>query len=181
MMLSSLPWIALAAVLAWASFSDVRNRRIPNAAIVCGWTAALLLNGLLPDGIGLASSMLGLLAGLIALMPLYMLRLLGAGDVKLVSVVGAFFGPLHLLGAVLLAFVAGGLLSLAMAWHHRTFHVLWGNLKAMLFFGQLRVSTGLPGEVPGALPASAGRMPYAVAIAAGALAQGLVLHLGSRA
>lgn len=180
-MLSSLPWIALAAVLAWASFSDVRSRRIPNPAILCGWAAALLLNSLLPEGIGFASSLLGLLAGLIALMPLYMLRLLGAGDVKLFSVVGAFLGPYHLVGAGLLMLVAGGVLSLAMAWRQRTFHVLVDNLKAMLLVGQLRVSTGLPGEAPGALPASAGRMPYAIAISVGALAQVLLIQLGSRA
>lgn len=180
-MLSTLPWIALAAVLAWASFSDVRSRRIPNAAILCGWGAALLLNGLLPDGIGLSSSLLGLLAGLVVLMPLYMLRLLGAGDVKLFSVVGAFLGPFNLVGAGLLTLVAGGLLSLAMAWRQRTFHVLVHNLKGMLFFGQLRVSTGLPGEAAGTLPASAGRMPYAIAISIGALAQVLLLQIGSRA
>ncbi len=70
----------------------------------------LLLNSVLPEGYGFVSSLPGALGlwkalaglglGLLIMLPLYMLRALGAGDVKLMAMVGAFLGPNATIGAI---------------------------------------------------------------------------------
>ena len=62
--------------------------------------------------IGVVQSLLGLAAGLALFMPLYLLRALGAGDVKLLAMVGAWLGAPLLLGAALLTLLAGGAMAL---------------------------------------------------------------------
>src|SRR5690349_20918984 len=76
--------VIFTAVLAWASVFDIRTRRIPNALV-----AVLALLGvsysalLLPVGAGVQRALMGMGVGFGLWIPFYMLRMLGAGDVKL--------------------------------------------------------------------------------------------------
>jgi len=172
--------LALVCLLTWVTLTDLRSRRIPNLAIVCGALLAFALHGLLPkgDGLfafwwggqGLLQSLLGLAAGLALFMPLYLLRVLGAGDVKLLGMVGAWLGPKLLLGATLLSLVAGGLLAVGMMACTRSSRQVLANVRLMLTNTMVGVMTGklMPAE-----PAftTGRRMPYALAISAGTLGQ----------
>ena len=115
----------LAALLAAALWHDLRTRRIPNQLVLWGTLAGLALNSFMPSGsglfdpsfggLGLPQALAGAAAGLALLLPMYLLRALGAGDVKLMAMCGAFLGPDAVLEAALLTFLCGGVLALAAA------------------------------------------------------------------
>src|SRR5690349_17759206 len=111
-----------------AAWSDIRSRRIPNLLVFPGAIIGLLLHALLQQetgGLGILGSLAGLGTGLVLLLPLYLLRIMGAGDVKLMAMTGAFLGAQETVGALLCVLLAGGGLALAAALRHGTLRVLW--------------------------------------------------------
>lgn len=165
--------LALALLLACAVVTDLRSRRIANRLVLAGAVLAVLMHAALlaagrPALAGEAwwSPLAGLLAGGAALLPLYLLRATGAGDVKLLAMVGAFTGPATALGAALYTLLAGGVLALLwMPLFGVTAHTL-RNLRRLVSGWRVRTSTH--GAVRrAALESSAARLPYAVAICVG--------------
>lgn len=158
-----------AAMLAAAVWSDMRHRRIPNRLVLMGLVAALGLS-LAPGGTGLGSAIGGAAAGVALFLPLHVLRVMGAGDVKLMGAVGAFTGFPGVLAVALLTLLAGGALSLAWALRLRLLRRVVHNVRTGLFLSMADVANGsLPR--PESLPTVEARIPYALAIAAGAVAQ----------
>ena len=158
------------------AWSDIRSRRIPNVLIFPGALVGVLLHAVLPQemgGLGVLGSLAGLGTGLALLLPLYLLRVMGAGDVKLMAMTGAFLGAQATAGALLCVLLAGGVLALGAALYRGKLEVLWRNLNVMLLGALAGGSmTGLPmsgnnGEDAGG---SAGTLPYGVAIATGTMA-----------
>lgn len=171
---------SLLSVLAVSVITDLRSRRVPNLLVIGGLFIALILQSIGAPGpgilelpgsaIGVLSALTGVAVGFAALFPLYALRAMGAGDVKLMMIVGAFLGPLQTLGVVVLTFAAGGVLAISMALWQRSFRQLVLNLRFMLTTSAVSAASGTsPKFEP--LQQTAGRMPYAVAIAAGTLLQ----------
>jgi prepilin peptidase CpaA len=170
----------LLALLIAAAVSDSKSGRIPNWLVFGGALYAVFYNGFFPlyqGDIGILFALGGLAVGLTAFLPAYVFRILGAGDVKLVAMVGAFLGPWSTVGAVLSTLIAGGVLAVAYAlWGGRLGRMLH-NL-AIIFRGTvLTLSTGTSGTVTTDGP-SAGRMPYGVAIAVGTIGYLMFSQLG---
>jgi prepilin peptidase CpaA len=171
-----------------AAWSDIRSRRIPNILVFPGAIIGVLLHALLPQeagGLGVLGSLTGWGMGLALLLPLYLLRAMGAGDVKLMAMAGAFLGPQKTVGALVCVFLAGGVLALVAALREGKLRLLWRNLNVMplrtLAGGTMTglPVSGKPGEgVGGAIAESdaksaaesTGTLPYGVAIAAGTMA-----------
>ena len=122
----------------------------------------------LPGGLGFLSAIGGLAIGLVVMLPMYLLRAMGAGDVKLMAMVGAFLGPEDVLGAILATFVAGGVLSLAYAWKIGVLRRTLQNIRFILYSGAVKIAGGSVPTLEDA-PETAGKFPYAVAIAVGTL------------
>lgn len=163
----------LVGVLGLALGYDIVSRRIPNWLVGAALLAGLGVSSLIPNGIGPGSSLVGASVGFTVLLPLYLLRAMGAGDVKLMAAVGAFLGPLPVVGAALLTFVSGGVLSLTVAlWSKSTSRVL-NNLRLM----GMVVFTGRTTGVALRDVQTTGRLPYALAIAVGT---GLQLWLATK-
>ena len=166
----------LAALLIIAVWHDLKSRRIPNAVVFAGATLALVLNSILPagsglvdavpGGIGLFKSLAGLGVGLALMLPLYLVRATGAGDVKLMAMVGAFVGPLDAVGAVVCTFVAGALLSLVVALKAGVLRQAARNIKVICYSAFARLAAA-QGPVFDARTDTVARMPYALAIAVG--------------
>lgn len=168
----------LCLLLARAAWSDVRERRIANRLVFAGAFAGIVLNTVLPEGFGFASALPGALGfwkalgglatGLGLMLPLYLLRALGAGDVKLMAMIGAFLGPKATVSVTLATFIVGGVMILAVVLRNGTLGRLLDNLRTMLLSSFFKL---MMHEMPAldAVRASAGRMPYALAIAAGTI------------
>nr|WP_315399695.1 A24 family peptidase [uncultured Duganella sp.] len=176
--MNQLPLIVLCALLALAVWNDLRTRRIPNALVFGGAVVGVALNGLYPEGaglfiapqggIGVLWSLAGLATGLALLVPMYAMRALGAGDVKLMAMVGAFVGPQATVVSVLLTLLAGGVLALVVAAWTGRLRAMLRNTYHMSVYAFMRRLGGEAIKIEAPAEAS-GRLPYAVAIAAGTL------------
>jgi prepilin peptidase CpaA len=146
--------LLLAALLFVAALVDFHQWRIPNALTFGGALGAFLLSVIEPGPAtqALLTAAAGLAAGLVLMLPLYLMRALGAGDVKLMGMVGAYLGLPHTLGAVLLVFITGGVMASLLVLYRRGWQVSPTQPSA--------------GEVTGT---SLGRMPYGTSIALGTL------------
>jgi len=152
--------LGLAAVIDWRSF------RIPNWLTLSGAAYAIAFHathGATPAA-GLATAGLGLVTGLLLLLPLYAIRVLGAGDVKLLAMVGAFLGAVATLKAAVFIFVIGGVAAIAFALSRRASRLLAANVREIAFSA---VTRGMPMWRPGGQAVSVGRLPYGVSISVG--------------
>lgn len=164
--------ILLAGLLLLAAAHDCRHRRIPNRLLVAGLLAGLACAAA-PGGIGLPPALAGMLLGLMALLPMYALHGLGAGDVKLMAMVGAFTGPRDMPLLLLSTLLAGGVLTLTVTLWQGTTGQMLRNVRDLLCGACWRLACQ---QMPRLDPvrASAGNMPYALAIAGGAAMQWLL-------
>lgn len=149
-----------------AALIDMTSYRIPNLLVLTGAGMGILYNAAFAAGLGLASAAQGMATGLALLLPFYLLRAMGAADVKLMAMAGAFLGPWDTVGAVLGTFLAGGALSLLFVLKANAAGQMFRNLKAMIVGGFFKAVMGKP-PVLDAPPVSAGKLPYGVAIALG--------------
>lgn len=163
---------ALLGVLAGAVWFDVRTRRIPNALVATGTVTGLIIGLLTNGGVGLQSSLLGGILGLALLLPFYALRVMGAGDVKLLAAAGTFLGPTHVLGVWLATLLAGGLLALAAAVVSGRLRETAANLRLIACLGTTRLagSNALPANEVRSTVSRGSKLPYSVAIALGTVA-----------
>ncbi len=166
----------LVLLLLMVMLQDIRGYRIPNKLVLTGVVLGVALNGLLPGGwgfnsvvpggVGWLGALKGFCVGLAVLLPLYWLRAMGAGDVKLMAMVGTFLGADDVLGVVLATFLAGGVLAILMVLWSGKLASFFQNVKLMLMGGMVKMSMGhLPAVEE--VPVSVGKLPYAVAIAIG--------------
>jgi prepilin peptidase CpaA len=159
-------------LLAIATVFDVSSHRIPNWLVFSGALLGLAYHAFSPYGTGVIASAGGLAVGLVSFMPLYLLRAMGAGDVKLMAMVGAYLGPASAFGAVVTVFIAGGVLALAAAIRNRALPRLYENLRFIMADMSMKMLVGGAAAQVDAVPVSAGKLPYALAIATGT-----VLHI----
>lgn len=160
-------WVLLAVLLLVATGYDIRFRRIPNWLTLLGCVAGLLFATVHGGIAGLLESGKGLLLAFAIGLPFWLLGWMGAGDVKLVSAVGAFVGGGLVLQTVLAIGVAGAFLAVAA--------LLWRGVLGRTV-ERLKASLGLTVAsrqwiyvAPDAREQDV-RLPYAVAISAGTLA-----------
>ncbi|HET8730622.1 MAG TPA: prepilin peptidase [Moraxellaceae bacterium] len=154
----------LMALLVLAAWQDCRTYRISNVLTFGGAVLAVCLSLLLPVSHGPLSSLAGWGVGLLFLLPLYALGVMGAGDVKLLAMAGAFTGAAAVLVIGLYTLLAGGILAVMVAvWRGRLNQTL-RNVQSIMVLSVALVPPSLPDE-----KVAAGRLPYGVAILAGTL------------
>jgi prepilin peptidase CpaA len=156
--------VAFAAVGAWW---DVRTRRIPNSITYSGIVSGLLLRTAVGGWLGAKEALAGgLLAGGVFLL-FFLVKAMGAGDVKLIAAVCSWSG-LHQAWVILIATaLAGGVVAVV-------YMVMYGRVGRTLrnigILARFHLASGLQPHPEISLEnARCIRMPYAVAIAAGSL------------
>jgi prepilin peptidase CpaA len=169
-------YAVLAALMVIAVIADLRTRRIPNRVVLAGMGLAMAVHTLAlataaPSLAGREwwAPLAGLATGLALLMPLHLLQAMGAGDVKLMAMVGAFIGAPATLSAALYTLLAGGLLSLAYMVGRGVASQALANVRFMLTDWVQRTRTGQGARIA-PLQTTAARLPYGVAIAMGTAA-----------
>jgi len=114
---------ASALLVAAASGWDIGKRIIPNRLTVLAALAGIGYQGIVHGPAGLLWSLSGAATGFGVLLVLYVLKGIGAGDVKLFGALGAWVGPGMILQtamyAVLLAGAVGLVWALASRWRIR--------------------------------------------------------------
>jgi prepilin peptidase CpaA len=95
-----------------AAVYDARFRRIPNWLVLGGLVLGLGFNALLFEWRGLRYSLLGLGLGLLIYFPLYLLRGMGAGDVKLMAAIGSIVGAANWFGIFVVTALIGGVVAI---------------------------------------------------------------------
>lgn len=111
----STAWWPTLAVLAIATFTDLRSRRIPNWLVLPFLLAGFAISGWLSGWHGVARSLEGVALGAALFGILYCLGGMGMGDVKLCAAIGAWIGPGQLMVALVLTGIAGGIMAFCWA------------------------------------------------------------------
>lgn len=158
--------LCAAAIAVIAASTDIVARRIPNALILFGLAASLVVH-LWLQGIvmGAGGWLAGGMTGFALLIPLYLVRGTSAGDVKLLLMIGTWVGPEMILAVTLATFVIGGAWSVAFAALNRRGTQLLLNLRIIMQGGLSAARAGGAGTKQQLV--SIGSLPYGVAIAAG--------------
>ena len=107
--------LVLTAVVLVAAIYDWRYRRIPNWLNMSGLILGLGLNLLYFQAHGAAQASEGLLLAMAVYFPLYLLRGMGAGDVKLMAAIGSIVGPGHWFEIFLATALTGGSIAVLAA------------------------------------------------------------------
>ena len=164
-----------AAVAVSAAVSDAKQGRIPNRLTYPAMLAGLGLQGALHGWRGLLLSAGGglLFGGLFMLF--YLVRAMGAGDVKLAAALGCIIGPAGSWQVMFATAVAGGALAIiVMVVSGRIVETLRNTLWVVAFHAQhgLQTHPVVNLDNPGSV-----RMPYGLAFAAGTLYWAVSSHL----
>lgn len=158
--------LVLSLLLVIACVSDIRARRIPNSLV-----AIVLVGGILattafdPVVPGLLRALAGVGVGLAIWLPGWLLRMMGAGDVKLFAATGAWLGPVGAVNAAIVAAVLGGVLALVWLFIRRgsagARQTLWATAVAPRTLVDARSDPKRMREL----------VPYSLALAGGVIAQ----------
>lgn len=99
-------------VLFIVSWIDFRERRIPNSVLFPSFILALIINTIILGLAGSLHSIAGAFMGFVLLIIPYLMGGIGAGDVKLLMVIGSFGGIYFVLYSFLAGALIGGILAL---------------------------------------------------------------------
>lgn len=167
-------WMLTIILTVIASAVDVRKKKIPNWLSVPGIVLGIGVNTVAGGWPGCKASLLGAGLALGLLLPLVLLRALGAGDWKLMGAVGAFLGWQMMLVVLLFSiFIAGFLAMLVMMGTGRvvaTFKNIWMLIKGFATFG-LRPNREISLDNPALM-----KLPFGVAVAAATLTCYLIVQ-----
>jgi prepilin peptidase CpaA len=165
--------IVLALVVIVAAAYDVRFRRIPNWLVLAGLVLGIGLNTFLFEWSGLRHSLFGLGLGFLVYFPLYLLRGMGAGDVKLMAAIGSIVGAANWLGIFLITAVLGGLIAIILLlFRGRLRNSLWNvaflvqrlsTLKAPYAREELDISSPKSMKLPHGLVIACGSLLFLAA------------------
>lgn len=149
-------------VLAVATFTDLRSRRIPNWLVLPFFVCGVAVSSWLHGWHGALQSLEGTGLGILIYGVLFWLGGMGAGDVKLCAAIGAWIGPGQLFIALVLIGLVGGVMALLWAASGGFLKELFQNTSDLVFrkkeSGEAVLSNAMRRK-----------MPYAPAIAIGTL------------
>jgi prepilin peptidase CpaA len=146
-----------------AAVTDLAIRKIPNLFLLLAWCAVVGLHLADTDPLpALGNALGGALVGFAFFLPLYVVRGMAAGDVKLMATVGLFLGPSDTAQACILTWCAGGVMALVMILFTRRWSDAYANLRSLIL-PTLRIGPTV--QAASLARPSVGSMPYGFAIA----------------
>lgn len=162
------PLLLSVLVIVAAAF-DLRTRRIPNWLCAAGLLAGFASQIALSHWTGARDAALGAGLALLIYIPLFALRAVGGGDVKLMAAVGSLAGPSSWIAIFLVTALVGGAIALVMIALKRRVGRTLRNVGILVTeLAHLRA----PHRIEQELDVSSGqglRLPHGCTIAAGTL------------
>ena len=165
MIVVSTQWLGAFALAAAACWFDMRTQRIPNWLTFPAAALGLIAATVAHSGPGTVASAAGFLVGIGIFFPLFVLKGLGAGDVKLMGALGAWLGTSIIFGVAFYTALAGGVLGLVLILRHRYGSQAMRNLY--LLITHWRVFGVRPLDSLTLETAAGPKLPYALPIATG--------------
>lgn len=160
-------WIFAVILAVSAGWLDWRSRRIPNWLTVSGFLIGLAFNTAVWGWQGTRIALTGAALPLVVLLPVVLLRGLGAGDWKLMGALGGVLGWKQIFLVLLVTIFVAGTIAVGQMIHQRrarkTLANLWELVRGFFIFG-LRPHPELSLENPAAMT-----FPFGVAVAAATL------------
>jgi prepilin peptidase CpaA len=157
--------IFVGTLLALACVSDLRTRRIPNVLTLSAAGGAVLFHAVTGGWSAVGWSLAGLFVGALLFFPMFALRGMGAGDVKLLAALGAWLGPGQVAVVALATSLAGGAIAFVVAFAHGYLRKALRNLYLLLMHWRVAGVQPLPAVT--LERASGPRLAYAFPIAIG--------------
>ena len=154
--------IILLVTVAVALYTDLRWGKVYNYLTFPVIGVGLIVNSYFYHFQGLLLSAEGMLLGVGLLLIPFLLRGMGAGDVKLLAAIGALKGPSFVFWTVIYSGLAGGLIALIIL-------VKRGGLRKITQYLYGRFLLKLPVPFPFSSPMKS-KFPYTLAIFSGTLA-----------
>jgi prepilin peptidase CpaA len=169
-------WAVTLGFTMYAGWIDWRSRRIPNWLTVPGLFVAIALHASITGWRGVLMSLEGVGLALVILLPLVLMRALGAGDWKLMGAVGAFLGPWMFLFVLLASVFVSGLMAMVLMIQTKRVKQTLSNLVVLVqgFFAfGVRPHPEISLDNPTLL-----KLPFGVATAIGAVITFVVFRCG---
>lgn len=155
----------LVLVLIICFITDLKYQKIYNKVIFPSLFAAFILHFVFYGYAGLKASIIGFTAGLCILIIPFFLGGIGAGDVKLLALIGAIKGSTFVLNTALYMAVIGGIIAFVIIMSHKESLRFFEGLVLSLF--SLLHGIRLKPDIPNS--ALLKKYPYGAAIVGGAL------------
>ena len=152
-------------LLALACVTDLRARRIPNVLTFSAAAGAVLFHLVTGGWQAAGWSIVGLFVGALLFLPMFALRGMGAGDVKLLAAVGAWLGPGQVAVVALATSLAGGVMAVVVALAYGYLRKALTNIYLLLAHWRVMGVSPLPAIT--LEQASGPRLAYAFPIAIG--------------
>jgi len=170
----------LFALLVIAAIHDVRTYRIPNWLTMGGAAFGLIFSLFVPfpEHGGLYWALGGLALGMTLMLPLYAMKVMGAGDVKLMAMAGSLLGVHDVIFAVIATFIFGGILALGVALSRGVLRNMLGNVIQLVQTMMVSVLAGAGGTGQAEIVHSAGKLPYGVSICIATIGYVVVKQVG---
>ncbi len=132
-------WILAVLLAVWAGWLDWRSRRIPNWLTIPALIVGLAGHSLAGGWNGAKVALAGAALPLVVLLPVVLLRGLGAGDWKLMGALGALLGWMQILLVLLVSVLLAGLLAMVQLVRQKrvatTLANLWELVRGFFVFG----------------------------------------------
>ena len=166
-MMTSLPVVLVILTALAGCIHDLRARRIPNY-LTFGSAGLALIYALATTGWpGLAIAIGGWALGMALFVPFFLLRGMGAGDVKLLAALGAWVGPVSLLSLTFYTAISGGVMAVVVVLSRRKLMTTFENLWLLLC--HFKVAGLKPMAELSLENKNTVRLPYGLPIAAGTI------------
>lgn len=117
--MNALEWLVVLYAF-WAMILDLARSKIGNQYLIFGWLVGAVMafiragTGGLPDYLG------GAILPIILLFILFYFRMMGAGDIKLLSVLGGMVGIRASVSLLICSFLAGAILSIGILTYRKS-------------------------------------------------------------
>lgn len=157
----------LAVLIVLSLISDIKTYKIKNYIILPFILFGIITNCFIYGIRGVSISLWGMAAPVLVLFVFYALRMLGAGDIKLFSAIGALMGVRFVLYSIAFSFIAGGVMALIIIsinrdWKKRMLY-LFNYLKCCFLANSLLPYTDFGEKNDG------GKFHFSFAMACGAI------------